>query len=277
MPNLAVFHPQIVHFVVALLLLGVALRLVSLTGKLNWTGPSAVTLLLIGTVAAWLAVRSGTDAHGPVERVPGSREAVQEHEEWGKKTRNIFYGVAALELIALGLAKSRWSKYGKGVLAASGVVGLWGVTAVYETAEHGGELVYSYAGGVGIRTGDSTDVGRLLTAGLYHQAMLDRRQGKSAEAAALIDQLVAQNPSDPNMQFLRIESLIQDKKDGKAALAALATIKADDPRTATRVGMLKVDAFEAAGQRDSARAVLQGLIAQFPQSQRLKDRLAQLQ
>ena len=76
MPNLGAFHPQIVHFVIGLLLVGVAMRIVSLTGRLKFTSPMATTLLLIGTVAAWAAVKSGTDAHGPVERIPGARAAV---------------------------------------------------------------------------------------------------------------------------------------------------------------------------------------------------------
>src|SRR2546427_7722854 len=125
-----------------------------------------------------LAVQSGTAAHGPVERVPGARAAVMEHEEWGQRTRNIFLIVAALELVALVPRVSRWRK---GMLTASGVVGLMGAASLYEAAEHGGDLVYGYAGGVGIRSGDPADVARLLVAGLYQQGMLDRRQGKPAE------------------------------------------------------------------------------------------------
>ena len=68
MPNLAANHPQIIHFAIALLLMGVAFRWISLTGKLKFTGPTATTLLILGTIAAVLAVKSGDDAHGPVER-----------------------------------------------------------------------------------------------------------------------------------------------------------------------------------------------------------------
>src|SRR5256885_15776108 len=77
-------------------------------------------LLLVGTVGAVLAVQSGTAAHGPVERVPGARAAVMEHEEWGQRTRNIFLIVAALELVALVPRVSRWRK---GMLTASGEIG----------------------------------------------------------------------------------------------------------------------------------------------------------
>ena len=76
MPNLAYFHPQVVHFVVVLLIVGVLMRIVSLTGRLRFSDHAAVAALLFGTIAAVLAVRSGTDAHGPVERIPGTRNSV---------------------------------------------------------------------------------------------------------------------------------------------------------------------------------------------------------
>ncbi len=137
-PDIGVFHPQIVHFVIALLMVGVVFRLISLTGKAQFTGAAALTLILIGTGASVLAVKSGEDAHGPAERVPGARDAVVEHEEWGERTRNLFLVVAALELLALGLSDRRR----RAVLVASGVVGLGGMFVLYETAEHGGDLVY---------------------------------------------------------------------------------------------------------------------------------------
>jgi uncharacterized membrane protein len=47
-PNLAPFHPQIVHCVVALLIMGVLLRLVALTGKVRFAGGAATTLIVLG-------------------------------------------------------------------------------------------------------------------------------------------------------------------------------------------------------------------------------------
>src|SRR3990172_5506510 len=151
MPNIAYWHPQVVHFVVALLFVGVALRLLSLTGRWSFTGPAAATLIFLGTAAAVVAVKSGTDAHGPAERVPGARDAVVEHEELGERTRNLFLVVAALEIGALALGTRparRW------VTIAAAIGGFGGLLVLYEAAEHGGELVYAYAGGVGVRSGE---------------------------------------------------------------------------------------------------------------------------
>lgn len=275
MPNLAYYHPAIVHFAVALLSVGVFLRWVSLLGRFDWTRHAATFLLLAGTAGAILAVQSGTNAHGPVERVPGARTAVQEHEDWGHDTRNLFLVVGALELLALGLGQKparRW------VYVGSAVVGLAGGYCLFEAGEHGGDLVYNYAGGVGIRSGDAADIDRLLVAGLYQKAMADRKAGDSAGAAVLIGEMVTRYPADTDIQLLGIESLLTDKKDPNAALAALQKLPplADSSRARTRRDMLAADVYVGAGRVDSARAILTRLAAQFPQSQRIKDKLAHL-
>src|SRR5258706_12563455 len=105
MPNLAFYHPAIVHFAVALLSVGVFLRWLSLLGRWEWTRHAAAFLLIAGTAGAILAVQSGTNAHGPGERGPGARPAVQEHEDWGHKRRNGFLGVGACGVLALGLGR----------------------------------------------------------------------------------------------------------------------------------------------------------------------------
>jgi uncharacterized membrane protein len=279
MPALAPLHPQIVHFVIALLLCGVLFRWLSLgvggTGRLAFTGPAAAVLLLVGTTTAVLAVRSGLAAHGPVERVPGARAAVQDHEQWGERTRNIFLVVAALEIAALIPAAKPWRKR---VHLASALVGLAGAFALYEAGEHGGELVYAYAGGVGIRSGNPDDVGRLLVAGLYHQAVLDRKAGRTAEAAHLIGQLAQRLPDDTSARLLAIESLVVDKQDGRAALAALASFPAviDSRFLRFRVGILRADAFVAAGMPDSAKATLEAMSREFVNNRVVEERQAKL-
>jgi len=275
MPNIAYWHPQVVHFVVALLFVGVALRLIWLAGRWSFTGPAAALLIFLGTAAAVVAVKSGTDAHGPAERIPGARDAVLEHEELGERTRNIFLVVAALEIAALAWSKRPWRRW---VLAASGVIGVGGLAVLYEASEHGGELVYRYASNVGLRYGDSSDVQRLLLAGLYQQAMQDRAAKRPEAAAQTLEQLATRFPADPSIQLLRAESKVLDLKDGKAALAALAglTVPPDNPQLRTRYGLIQADAYVAAGFPDSARATLEALSRAFPTNQRIRQRLEQL-
>jgi len=270
-PSLAAFHPQVVHFVVGILIVGVLFRVVALTGRFRWTGPAATTLLVIGGCAAWVAAKSGTAAHGPVERIPGAREAVQAHEEWGERTRNVFVGVAALELVALALGTG----LARTVRAVSALAGLAGVAVLYETAEHGGELVYAYAGGVGIRSGNPEDVGNLLVAGLYNEAQIQRKAGNGEDANRLMQMLADRKPGDVNARMLWAESLLLDRKDPSATLAVLdsITVRPDDARLRPRRDMLAADALRQAGRTDSARVLLQSAATQFPANPRIKAKL----
>jgi uncharacterized membrane protein len=267
MPDIAPFHPQIVHFVIALGFVGVVLRLISITGRAAWTKPAATVLLLLAAAASVAAVQSGVRAHGPVERVPGAREAVHEHEELGKRSRNLFLVVAALEVAALAL--NRRERLARGLLIASGLGGIVASVVLYEAAEHGGDLVYAYAGGVGIRSGLSEDVHRLLVAGLYHQARVAREEGRREEADRLIQELVRQVPDDPAVALLMAESLLRDRQDPRSARMALVAlaIPEDNERLVLRKGILQGEVLAALGERDSARAVLQDLQRRFPRAE----------
>jgi uncharacterized membrane protein len=281
MPDTGYFHPQVVHFVIALLFVGVIARVITvlplggLAKKLAWAGPMAALLIVLGTAASVAAVKSGKDAHGPVEQVPGARSAVEDHEEWGERARNVFLVVAVLELLAIGLyAKpaAKWLKIG------SAVVGLGGLFVLYEAAEHGGDLVYGFAGGVGIRSGDDGDRSRLLVAGLFHNIAADRRAGRSDDAARLVDELAKRAPGEAIVRWMTIESRIVDRKDPAGALLALdsITLAPDDTRGKLQKGMLRVHAFEALNNSDSALAVLEALRTEFPESQRVLQAIERL-
>lgn len=262
MPDIAIFHPQLVHFAVVLGIVGVLFRLVSLTGKASWTNQAAAALLIGAGVVGYLTAESGTQAHGPVERIPGVVTAVEEHEEWGERARNILLLVGGLELVGIFLSQRKAARV---IRMASGVVGIGAVFALYEASEHGGDLVYRYAGGPGLRTGDTTDVTRLLVAGLYNRAMADRTAGNTEGAARLIDELSRRMPDDPTVKLTVIESLIKDRNDAVAALAALhAFDPGDNRRSRFRKAFLLADAYKAAGSVDSARAVLEAFKAENP-------------
>ncbi len=271
MPDIGSLHPQIVHFVVALLYVGVIARIVSLVPPLAkrfaFAGPMAALLILIGTGAAVAAVKSGTDAHDKAESIPGVRAAVVAHEDSGHDTRNVFLVVAVLEIGALALA-SRRAAVAKGLLVASALGGAIGLYFVAEAGDLGGDLVYEYAGGVGVRSGDTTDVRHLLVAGLYNNLRLDRQNHDKEAAARMADELVRRMPNDTSVRLLAVESMIRDKNDARGALAALAQVSADtsNRRVLFRKGMLTSDAYVAAGVPDSARIVLEALKARYPSS-----------
>jgi uncharacterized membrane protein len=275
-PDIAAFHPPIIHIVIGFLVAGVALRVLSLLSRFSWAGPAATTLIVLGALATIPAVESGTQAHGPAERVPGARDAVVEHEEWGERTRNLFLAIAAIELVALAVGRNPdRRKLAQRFRMGAAAIGLVGLFVIYETAEHGGRLVYGYAGGVGLRSGDPADVTHLLIAGLYHQAMLDRQEGNPPGAGRLIEEMRRRLGGDSSVQLMAAESLLLDQMDPQAALDYIATlsINADDARLAPRVGLLRADAFDALGMPDSARAIVQDLASRFPQTRAVQLRM----
>ena len=282
MPDIGIFHPQIVHFVVALLYTGVIARIITLLPlgalgqRLAFGKPMATTLILVGTVAAVAAVQSGQNAHDPVERIPGVAAAVRAHEDLGEDTRNIFLVVSALELAALALA-SRKATLSRLALYAGTVVGIWGLVVLFEAAEHGGDLVYSYAGGPGLRTGDTSDVRRLLISGLYNEAQTARKAGRKDEAARLVTELVAQMPGDPAATLIAAQSQLQDKNDARGALATLATLQAPDSNFRLVMGkaFTSAQAYEALNLKDSARIVLEALKVKIPRAARRIDEMLQ--
>ncbi|MEK7381535.1 MAG: tetratricopeptide repeat protein, partial [Gemmatimonadota bacterium] len=241
-----------------------------------WTRPAGAALLIVAALAAASAAKSGDQAHGPAERIPGAREAVQRHEHDGERARNMLIAIAVLEIA--GLAFFRKEQIQRGIYAGSSVLGLVGGWMVYEAAEHGGQVVYEYAGGVGTRGGDSAHVRQLLVAGLFHQAQADRQAGRTADAARLFDELVVRMPGDLSVALLGIESQLKDRGDVERAMAALATLTVpdDDARLVTRKGLLLGDALVAAGQPDAARTVLNGLAQRFPESGAIKQAIERL-
>jgi len=272
-PNIGVFHPQVVHFVVALFVVGAIFRLIGLLGKPKFVNPMAATLLILATLASVVAVKSGEDAHGPVERLPGALAAMDEHEEWGERARNVFIVVAAFELLALAFTKR--DKAARYMRAGSAIVAVAGLFVLYEAAEHGGELVYSYAGGVGTRSGEPEDVTRLLVAGLHHKAALERSAGNLEEAARLTAEMLRQRPDEPYVRLAMAQSHFRDRDDARAALDELAriTVEESGSNLDLRKGMLTADAYLALDMQDSARSVLQALAQRFPDMARIRARL----
>jgi hypothetical protein len=152
------------------------------------------------------------------------------------RTRNILLAISALEVLAV-VTRRDWAR---AALFGSGALGLAALVCVVETGERGGEIVYAHAGGVGTRSGDPADVERLLLAGLYHQAELDERAGRADDAAALIEMAARRFPSEPAVQVMAAQSLLEHRHDPAAALALLRTVAvaADDPQLRFRHGWL---------------------------------------
>lgn len=277
MPNLAALHPQVVHFVVALIVVGVLFRCLSLVVRASWLNAAATALIALGTVASFVAVKSGVDAHGPVERIPNARAAVVEHEEWGERARNAFLILLAIEAITAALV-AREQRAGRIAAMVAAVVGVAAVGVLYKAGDAGGRLVYSYAGGVGTRSQDPADVGRLLVAAVHSQAALDRQQGRSLDAAALVDTIATRFPDQLEIQLAQVESILTDRKDPQGALNRLGALQlpSEDTRARIRAGILRANALAAMGDTSAARQVLETLRTEFPTARQIQQRIEEL-
>lgn len=142
-------HPALVHFPIALILLGALLALVAVLfrrGNLPWL---AALLLVTGAAAAAVAARTGGQQAEMVGEISDRAEAMlDQHEEWGERTRDIAIAAAVLALASASLL--RFAKVSRGLGIATALVAGAAAYAVAETGHLGGQLVYKH--GVGVNT-----------------------------------------------------------------------------------------------------------------------------
>lgn len=142
-PNL---HPLIVHFPLAILFVAFAADVLSFfVRRWTWLRPSAVGLYVVGGVAAVFTYLTGTWAADAV-RVPADVEPLlTEHADLGWWTM-VFFGVYALLRLGSVLAvKMRDRVAVQGTLCAVALAGLF---LLWETGEHGAQMVYRHGIGV---------------------------------------------------------------------------------------------------------------------------------
>jgi uncharacterized membrane protein len=146
-------HPALVHFPIVLILIGAAVAVMAVFLR-RWHLPSlAAGLLLAGAVGAMAATWSGEEAdEGAGEVTAQAEKILEDHEEWGERTRNLSI-VAGL--IAAGAAAVRHPKISRGLGIAAAVAGLAASYAVAVTGHYGGQLVYQH--GVGVSTSAPSD------------------------------------------------------------------------------------------------------------------------
>ena len=136
-------HPVAVHFPIALLLSGFALRLAEFrTGSASWQAEACSWALWLGTVSAWAAFGLGLLAHETAPHVPPAWEALYDHEIWARWTLGLFTVLSAARRFERRGTLPRWFVPGSLLLwlAACG--------ALARTGHLGGRIVYDYGMGV---------------------------------------------------------------------------------------------------------------------------------
>jgi len=145
MEGLAQLHPPVVHFAIALVIMGVLFDLAGFVLRNESLKHAGFWSIIIGVIAVWGAAITGHQAEELVEHaVEGTKayELLEEHEELGEILPWI---VSALGLFRLFL----FFKYNPILFAGYLIAGLVVAGAIGFQGRTGGKLVYEY--GVGVK------------------------------------------------------------------------------------------------------------------------------
>ena len=145
MEVLGQFHPQIVHTPIALLIFSALFALLGRLLDRDWLRKTAMVMLVIGALGAFVAMRSGYYAHDVPEDKQGvPEEAIDDHAAKALITFRLAMAALLAYVIATrlkGNAKTAVSVLGLALQISAAV-------SVGITGKEGGELVYEYGANV---------------------------------------------------------------------------------------------------------------------------------
>lgn len=131
-------HPVVVHFPIALLILGLAAETAAVGGwRREQLGEGAKWLLWLGTLGLLAALGSGFLAEETAPHVPAAWEVLEEHETLAWCTVGVFAALSA------------WRRF-RGLQFRRTALAVWlaGAGLLIATGWHGGELVFRFGMGV---------------------------------------------------------------------------------------------------------------------------------
>ena len=158
-------HPLIVHFPIALLLIAPVLVILGLVFSKHSKGVflSAFVLMVLGTIAVYVATSTGAAAGELAERQKNVEAVLEQHEELAETTRTIFTALTiifAAILIIPGLLKKNLGRASSAILHIAFLVFyLAGALVLANTAHQGGRLVHE----LGVRAMVTTNAGDAQT------------------------------------------------------------------------------------------------------------------
>ncbi len=142
-PNM---HPMIVHFPIAILLLAAFMDLLDFFLPEGWWDELKTTLLYgIGAISVLATYITGNWAADSVFLPAGAQSVLNEHADWGWWTL-WFFGIYLLLRIGL-----HWYRAmdRKAIRIVAFITVLPGLFMLYQTGDHGAEMVFGYGAGTG--------------------------------------------------------------------------------------------------------------------------------
>jgi uncharacterized membrane protein len=148
---LAQFHPKVIHFPIAFLLVYLFLELVGAIFKKDFFSKTAHLFLLFGVLGALAAVLTGNQAENAFEGWNKTTSAILEtHSTYANITLWFFSGLLVIRTILV--LKKKFNSFFKYIFCLLGIAGAY---FVYQTGEHGGEMVFHH--GVGTQFHNKAD------------------------------------------------------------------------------------------------------------------------
>jgi uncharacterized membrane protein len=151
MEFLAQFHPKIVHFPIAFLLIYVLLEITGVFSKKEYFQKTAYLFLFLGVLSAVAAVITGNQAAGIASRLEDKGVIIplgliSEHEEYA--TINLWYFTGVLVLRTFLVLKKKFKGIYHYIFI---VIAIAGAYLIYQTADYGGKLVFEHGVGTEIQ------------------------------------------------------------------------------------------------------------------------------
>lgn len=161
LPSWDGLHPLVVHFPIALLLVAPILVVLGLLFPKQWNGfaLAALTLMVLGTVGAFVAVATGEANAGLVERTEAISEVLEQHEDLAETTRTVFAVLTvifgAIVIVPMALHTALKPAMRAGLSVAFLVLYAFGALLLANAAHEGGRLVHEYGVQAMVATGPS--------------------------------------------------------------------------------------------------------------------------
>ena len=141
-------HPMIVHFPIALIIVGFAAEIAGLLVKKDFFTTVATWMLIFGTLGTIAAYLTGNLAGDGIAETGMLEQAIEQHEDAALLTLWVLIGASVVRLAMIFLKQQTHA-----LRFAGTALFLVGVLAVARTGYYGGNLVYKHAAGVQINLG----------------------------------------------------------------------------------------------------------------------------
>ena len=148
--DLTYLHPMVVHFPIALILVGFLAEVVGIIAKKDFFNKMAFYLLALGSLAIIVTYISGEAAGGGIEESGTLKDAIEKHQDAARIA--MILTLVTFIFRSILLYTKKYTGYLK-IIAA--VIFLISTLAIARAASFGGDLVYKHGAGVEVSTGIS--------------------------------------------------------------------------------------------------------------------------